>query len=46
MRTTLSIVICAILFALFGLMRRNRCDRPCAGCTGSCGRLKKVDHHD
>lgn len=46
MRTALSVVICAILFAVFGFMRRGRCDSPCAGCTGTCGRLKRVDHHD
>jgi hypothetical protein len=46
METVLSVVICAILFAVFGVVRRDRCDSACAGCTVSCGRLKRLDHHD
>jgi hypothetical protein len=46
MSTLLSIVICAILFALFGLVRYRGCAGHCEGCTSSCDRLKRVDHHD
>ncbi len=46
METVLSVIICAILFALFGLVRHRSCAGHCEGCTSSCGRLKGLDHHE
>jgi hypothetical protein len=46
METMVSVVVCAVLFALFGLVRHRTCAGHCEGCTSSCGRLKRLDHHD
>lgn len=46
MQTILGIVICAILFACFGLVRPRGCTGQCDGCNGACGRDERLDHHD
>jgi len=46
MQTALGIIVCAILFALYGLVGPRGCTGHCTGCTGSCGRLEdEGDHH-
>ncbi len=37
-QTVVAIVLCAGLFALYGLVPHRGCTGHCAGCTGSCGR--------
>lgn len=46
--TLLGILICAALFALYGLVPHRGCTGHCAGCTGSCGRHDDLegDAHD
>jgi len=46
MQSILGIIICAILFALYGVVRHRGCTGHCAGCTGACGRAERLDHHD
>jgi len=49
MHTILGIVICAVLFALYGLVRTSGCtgSGSCHGCsTGSCARSERHAHHD
>ncbi|MBK5255158.1 MAG: hypothetical protein JJE39_03920 [Vicinamibacteria bacterium] len=46
METVLGIVICAILFALFGLARPRSCAGHCAGCTSACAGFERHDRHD
>jgi len=45
MQTLLGVVICAILFALYGLVGNRGCTGQCAGCTGSCGRHEDEGEH-
>lgn len=42
----IGVVICALLFVLYGLFPHRGCTGHCAGCTGSCGRYQGEDHHD
>ncbi len=44
--TILGVVICAVLFVVFGLLPHRGCTGHCAGCTGSCGRYKEDIHDD
>jgi hypothetical protein len=46
MQSVIGIIICAVLFALFGLVRPRGCNGQCAGCTGACERHERLDHHD
>ena len=46
MHSVLGIIICAILFALYGVVRHRGCTGHCAGCTGACGRAERLDQHD
>ncbi len=46
METVVAIVICAILFAVFGLVQQRGCAGHCAGCTSACGRFERHEHHD
>ena len=44
MQTALGIIICAILFALYGLVGHRGCTGHCTGCGNSCERLKGHNH--
>ena len=47
-QTIVAIVLGAILFAGFSLVRYRGCTGRCAGCSGSCGRREdhtEGDHH-
>ena len=44
--TILGVVICAVLFVVFGLLPHRGCTGHCVGCTGSCGRYKEDIHDD
>lgn len=46
MQSILGIIICAILFALYGVVRHRGCTGHCTGCTSACGRAERLDHHD
>jgi len=41
-----AIVVCAVLFVIYGLLPHRGCTGHCAGCTGSCGRHEEGDDHD
>ena len=43
MQNVLGIIICAILFALYGVVRHRGCTGRCAGCTDACGRHTEGD---
>lgn len=45
MQTFIGIVICAVLFALFGLVRHRGCAGHCTGCNSACGRFERESHH-
>jgi len=45
MKTLLGIVICAVLFALFGVVRHRGCTGHCTGCGSACGRFEGESHH-
>jgi hypothetical protein len=42
----IGILVCALLFALYGVVQHRGCTGHCAGCTGACGRAERLDHHD
>ena len=46
MNALIGIVICALLFALYGFVKQRGCNGHCAGCLGACGRSEGTDHHD
>jgi|CXWL01.1.fsa_nt_gi hypothetical protein len=46
MQTVIAIALCALLFALAGVLRQRGCNGRCAGCAGSCERHEADgDHH-
>jgi len=45
MNTVIGIVICAVLFALYGLVRHYGCAGHCEGCSNACARSERP-HHD
>jgi len=45
-QAVLAVVICAVLFVVYGLLPHRGCTGHCAGCTGSCGRYKEDLHDD
>jgi len=45
MQIALGVIICAVLFALYGLVGHRGCTGHCAGCTGSCGRHEDEGEH-
>jgi len=47
LHTFIGIIICAILFALYGLVRTYGCNGSCQSCsTGSCARPARHAHHE
>jgi hypothetical protein len=47
MNTLIGIIVCAVLFALYGLVREHGCTGSCHGCsTGSCARTERHAHND
>ena len=45
MQSILGIVICAILFALYGVVQYRGCSGHCTGCTSSCDRHETEGEH-
>jgi hypothetical protein len=46
MRTAIGIVMCAVLFALYGLVRGHGCAGHCEGCSLSCKRFEGHQPND
>lgn len=44
MQAIFGIIACAVLFALYGMVRHRGCTGHCAGCTGACGRHTEGDY--
>lgn len=45
--TLIGIIICAVLFALYGLVRDYGCTGgSCGSCSGSCERNQRHAHND
>jgi len=45
MQMVLGIILCAILFALAGVVRHRGCTGRCTGCTRSCGQFHDEGEH-
>lgn len=46
MNTILGIFVCAVLFALYGLVRNHGCVGHCHGCSNACARHERHTHND
>jgi len=44
--TVIGIVMCAVLFALYGLVRSHGCNGHCHGCSNACVLHERPSHHD
>ena len=44
--TIIGIVMCAVLFALYGLVRHHGCAGHCQGCSNACVFHERPLHHD
>ncbi len=46
MHTIIGIIMCAVLFALYGLVRNYGCAGHCHGCSNACARSERHAHND
>jgi len=43
-KQVIGIIICAVLFALYGLLKPRGCTGHCTGCSNSCDSFKGHNH--
>ena len=46
MATIYGIIVCAVLFALYGLVRNYGCAGHCHGCSNACASHERHPHND